>query len=184
MKSGDVGVLIKAPKLRIRDVLIPKIFRDGSREGWEAFAMTLYTPMTWIQVKSALAAEEFRLLTVKDVSDEMVKPWLRIVAKPSDADFRLVIRDVGGVQIVQPLSSGPCSEAMPFGEESRPDCEEFRFALQEVQQLSAAAGGEFLVTVRAVGSASDDGIERRGTVQRDFKIDRSVLTRLPGLIVK
>jgi hypothetical protein len=170
MKPGDVGLLLRF------SAWARALNRDSDSMA-QNVVVTLYTPVTWIQLMSAMAASEFRELS--EVSEDMKEPILRVFIKPAVAGH-LVLRDPRKRVAIQPSANRMCDRVMPFGSnEIEQYCQEFRFPLDAVNQLRAG-NGEFVVTVLLRGVDLDNP-NRQIQSDWDFAVNRGHLNKLPGL---
>jgi hypothetical protein len=93
--------------------------------GATGYVVYLYTPTAWIHSLRAKAKEEFRTLTVQDISDEhRSKVWRMRVYPSTPTKFtqqamnfasdvtHVVIRDEKANQVIQPASKIPFTEAL------------------------------------------------------------------------
>ncbi len=138
----------------------------------------LFTPLAWIRQLARHAAEDQRVYTVADVTSETVEPVFRVVAMaelpgtgPGVAAVRhVVLRELGGSRLVQPLLEEPVSEVVHTvnGRITREGLA-VKFALEHVDELRGPRRDQaFYVTVtRATGAA------------RDFKVTSAQLDTLP-----
>jgi len=167
-KPGDIGLFLEN--------------NGGAFRASLPMKLVIFSPSEWIELVSAKAAQRFQNLTASGVSSEMSRPVLRVVAAPGSSISVLVVRNTSKNQVVQPISEEFCSEAMNFGGgflgTVSPDCKIFVFPLQDVQNLRDE-DGEFLITLRAVGSAFGTGAPSE--INKDFEVKRKHLNKLPGL---
>lgn len=148
------------------------------------FRLAMYTPLTWVQQQASDAAKVYKPFHPEDVTDDMLRPLLRVVVYPDKAtDFRnqaqtssvehVVVRDEAKRQVVQPLSMEPFAESTQTigGAQLHYNGLLVAFDLDEVKALIATPGlDEFFVTVVGEGSK-----------EKNFKIKNKRYEDLPGL---
>lgn len=156
----------------------------GAVTAGTGFRLAMYTPLTWVQQQASDAAKVYKPFRPEDVTDDMLRPILRIVVYPDKAtDFRnqaqtssvehVVVRDEAKRQVVQPLSMEPFAESTQTagGAQLHYNGLMVTFDLDQVKALIATPGlDEFFVTV--VGERSKE---------KDFKIKNKRFKDLPGL---
>ena len=138
----------------------------------------LFTPLAWIRQLASEAAEDQRAYTVADVTAETLEPVLRVVAiaevpatgSTVAAVRHVVLRELGGSRVVQPLLEEPVSEVVHTvdGRITRAGLAA-KFSLEHVDELRGPRRKQvFYVTVtRATGAA------------RDFRVTSAQLDTLP-----
>jgi hypothetical protein len=169
MKPGDVGTLL-------RPLTLARILSTNDSSFAHTVAVTLYTPLTWIQLMSAMEASKYRELS--QVPEEMKAPVLRVFIKPAAASH-LVLRDAQKKNAIQPSASRMCEQTMPFGStEVAEHCQEFQFSLDAVSRLRA--GGEFVVTVLLQG-VDLRTYNRKIQNELDLKVNRNNIAKLPSI---
>ncbi|MGE0456243.1 MAG: hypothetical protein AB7O37_21025 [Vicinamibacteria bacterium] len=149
------------------------------------FAVELYTPLAWIQQQASFAAKQYRTFTFDDVSEDMLRPVLRILVhpdKPMDSRSsgsassveHVVVRDEAKKRVIQPLLKEPFSTELQnaFGAKYSFDGLTAEFDLEDVQTLINTPGqDEFFVTAIGEGSA-----------EKNFKVKIKHFEKLPGLV--
>lgn len=146
---------------------------NSNANPWDGFAVVLHTAPTWVEQAAAKAKLRYQPFAVADVTDEMRRPVLRIFANQPYVD-RIVVRSADKMTIIQPTASVDCpADGMYFGGyEGSLECKGFEFTLEDVRKIqSTNKNGEFLVTVVLV----------QGAGERDFKVQRKHLKKLPTL---
>jgi hypothetical protein len=148
------------------------------------FRLAMYTPLTWVEQQASDAAKVYKPFGPDDVTDDMLRPVLRIVVYPDKAtDFRnqaqtssvehVVVRDEARRRVLQPLSLEPFAEGVQTvgGAQLQYTGMLATFDLDEVRTLMDAPGlDEFFVTV--IGE---------GAKEKNFKIKNKRFKDLPGL---
>ncbi len=148
------------------------------------FRLAMYTPLTWVEQQASDAAKVYKPFGPDDVTDDMLRPVLRIVVYPDKAtDFRnqaqtssvehVVVRDEARRRVLQPLSLEPFAEGVQTvgGAQLQYTGMLATFDLDEVRALMDAPGlDEFFVTV--IGE---------GAKEKNFKIKNKRFKDLPGL---
>lgn len=170
----DVGVVLGG------GVGVNTFFRM-TNDAWADLRVRVYTPETWIEHSVATAKAKYETFTAANVTEDMRRPVLRVTVNRLYVE-RIVIRSADKKTAIQPAAPVPCTPGAPslpgVYDTIRfdPACKGFEFPLDEVRKIqSTEKSGEFLVTVVLI----KDSIV--GRTDRDFKVQRKHLEKLPGL---
>lgn len=137
--------------------------------------LQIYTPLTWIQQIASDAARRGRTFTAVNVTDEMTRSVLRVIATGANAATtplrHIVLRDETRAFVVQPLSKEAFSEHVlnAKGQSAVFDGLRVTFPLEAVRELRGAGDDdEFIIAV----------IDAAG-VETGVKISKAQLQDLP-----
>jgi len=126
------------------------------------FTIIVFTPEQYVENSAAYAHGEMKPFGLADVTPEMRKPVLHVLAQPSKADYingnglsmassvhRVVLTDTGQAEIVQPLEvSNRSIESNSALRSVTYQNAEATFAMSDVMKLRARdAKGEFFIVV-------------------------------------
>lgn len=175
----DIGLILRSSAFDPNDLLgsfIASQLGGETKDGWDKFAIAVYTPETWIGMAAAQANAHFETFTVDDVTEDMLQPVLRVFIKPNNRT-NAVIRDTKKNRVVNPVFSAPCADYIYFGREIGNNCVELHFPLDQVRYIQSMGNDEFYITIEIVGRSRYDHSEL-STMTRDFKVKRKHLNDL------
>lgn len=139
----------------------------------------LYTPSTWIAQQASQAAKEYRPFTLKDVTEDMRAPVLRVTImeeQPINSFQHVVLRDQTKTQALQPTVKESFLEEVTasswagmFGASTYVQGIRAQFPLDGLRTLRGPQGDqEFFLTVIGVTQ-----------VETTFKIKKKHFAKLP-----
>jgi hypothetical protein len=154
------------------------------------FAITIYTPTTWVREQASRAAKKYQPFTRADA--EPVEPVLRVVAEPDvprtmNAEARrrassveiVVIRDAGKTVALQPTKTEPFETELSnaLGAEATYHGLIATFDLEKLRALRGPNGdAPFVITVVSTGGADSMGRDR---TEKNFEVKDKHLASLP-----
>jgi len=151
----------------------------GNRKPWDqapasGFTITIFTPRSWIAQQASDAAKQGRAFTSQDVSDEMLRPVLRITALPSTPppagtglNFGQDVSSVGNIRLADASRNNPVEPAnrKPFTYQNLVGLV-VEFSLDDLAHVRQS-NSEFYVLVTGPKNS------------HDFKVKNKHLARLP-----
>jgi hypothetical protein len=88
MKGRMTGLLLQDSEQAFASALSAGLNRGLSQSGTNTgFSLRVYTPKAWLMQLAADAAKEYRSFTVRETTDEMLEPVLRVVVYPDKPTY-------------------------------------------------------------------------------------------------
>lgn len=151
----------------------------GNQKPWDqvpasGFQITVFTPWSWIAQQASNAAQQGRRFGSEDVTEDMLRPVIRIVALPSTPppagsglNFGQDVSPVGNVRLAD------ASKKNPVEPENR-----IPFVYQNLSGLTAEFSLDDLARVRQ-GNSEFYILVTGPKNSHDFKVKKKHLARLP-----
>jgi len=172
----QTGSALTAEKVGVR------LYEANPWSDWSRinFALTVHTPITWIQFLASRAAFDGAPLEPSDVPEEDRAKFLRVFVRPPFMIRHVALVTPGERAPLQATSVSPCRTFISFSSPGpgRMDnsCTEYRFNWTEVLRRTENGQREFDISVTAVGEARLGGA--MAEVRKNYRIKRDHLRRL------
>lgn len=147
--------------------------KPGTQVSASGFQVTIFTPLQWIAEKASEAAGQGLNFGLQDVTTEMLRPVLHVVATPSTPPevgtnwgfdvsdvVGVVLKDASQKQAVQPIGTAP-------------------FAFQGLQGLLAEFSLDDLAAIRERNPEFFVVVSGRNGNEKAFKVKKKHFSRLP-----